>query len=71
MTPGLGNRCSILLSYGRIGVWGDPKTALENYNRAAADLHAGRKPQVSRSDDTPSVKELANRYLACQKEKAD
>jgi hypothetical protein len=28
-------------------------------------------PQVHRSDNTPSVKDLANRYLAYQKEKAD
>jgi hypothetical protein len=28
------------------GVWGDPKTAMENYTRAAPDLHAGRRPQA-------------------------
>ena len=53
------------------GVWADPMAALEHYNRQAADLHAGRQPRPSDSGETPTVKDLANSYLASQQEKAD
>lgn len=52
------------------GVWADPKSALDEYNRQAGDLHAGRKP-VMRSSDKRTVKEVANAYLAAQKAKAE
>jgi len=52
------------------GVWADPKSALEEYNRQAADLHAGRVPAM-RASDRLTVKELANAYLATQKAKAE
>src|SRR3990172_12377960 len=52
------------------GVWADPMAALANYNRQAADLHAGREPRPAESRDVPTVKDLANSYLATQMEKA-
>jgi len=52
------------------GVWADAKAALEEYNRQAADLHAGRQSKP-RSSATLSIKELANHYLAAQQEKAE
>lgn len=51
------------------GVWADPKTALDEYTRQASDLHAGRKPRRIRDCD-PTLRDVANHYLACQQEKA-
>lgn len=51
------------------GVWADPKSAHEEYNRQAADLHAGRKPRHHDADGT-TIKDIANHYLANQQEKA-
>jgi integrase len=51
------------------GVWADPEAALTYYNRQAADLHEGREPRSAAVPDVPSVKDLANAYLAAQKEK--
>jgi len=50
------------------GVWADPKAAVAEYNRQAADLHAGRQP--TRSSATLSIEDLANQYLTTQQEKA-
>ena len=44
--------------------------ALANYNRQAADLHAGRQPREEDSNDSLTVKDLANTYLTFQEEKA-
>ena len=52
------------------GVWTDPQSALEEYNRQAADLHAGRVPKL-RFSEKPTVKDVANGYLAAQKAKAE
>ena len=35
-TPGLGNRCSILLSYGDVWVYGDAHTHQVSHSRASA-----------------------------------
>lgn len=43
--------------------------ALGDYNRQAADLHAGHQPREWDLGDTPTVKGLANSYLAVQEEK--
>lgn len=51
------------------GIWANPEAALTNYNRQAADLHEGRDPRPAAVQDVPSVKDLANAYLAAQKEK--
>jgi integrase len=51
------------------GVWADPKTALDEYTRQAADLHAGRKPRLHRQAGT-TLKDIANHYLESQQEKA-
>ncbi len=51
------------------GVWADPMAALANYNRQAADLHAGRQPHEEDSNDGLTVKGLANTYLTFQEEK--
>jgi integrase len=51
------------------GVWADPDAALANYNRQASDLHAGREPQAGRLEDVPTVKNLANAFLASKKAK--
>jgi len=49
------------------GVWSDPQTALQNYLRAAADLHAGRQPHVSTlSAEGATVKQLCNHFLTYQ-----
>ncbi len=44
--------------------------ALANYNRRTADLHAGRQPREEDSNDSLTVKDLANTYLTFQEEKA-
>ena len=51
------------------GVWADPEAALTNYNRQAGDLHEGREPRPAAVGDVPSVKDLANAYLATQRDK--
>jgi len=44
------------------GIWEDAQAALEHYLRVAADLHAGRQPQLaSISADGPTVKQMCNR----------
>ena len=53
------------------GPWAYAKAAFENYNRQAADLHAGRQPSTTRPDDIPSGKDLGNHYLAAQAAKAN
>ena len=53
------------------GVWADPMAALENYNRQAADLQAGRRPRPPESPAGPTIKDLANAYLSMQHEKAE
>ncbi len=53
------------------GVWAHPMVALGNYTRQAADLHAGRKPRELDVHDKPSIKDIANSFLAMQKEKAE
>jgi integrase len=53
------------------GVWADSLAALDEYNRQAADLHAGRLPRRHRDDDVSSVKDLANSYMSMQSEKVD
>ena len=52
------------------GVWEDPQTALDNYLRVAADLHAGRSPsQVNLQTDGFTVKDACNLYLNHQFQK--
>ncbi len=51
------------------GVRADPDGAPANYNRQATDLHAGRGPRDRGPDDVPTVKDLANAFLASQKAK--
>jgi len=52
------------------GVWADPSTALENYLRVAADLHAGRQP-VDRNISVGgmTVKDVCNHFLTYQHDK--
>lgn len=52
------------------GIWADPKSALAEYTRQAADLHAGRVPAM-RGSDAPTVREVANAFLATQRAKAE
>lgn len=49
------------------GVWADPMAALGDYNRQAADLHAGRGPPETKAHGTPTIKDIANTFLAIQK----
>lgn len=52
------------------GVWADPQAALDRYHAVAADLHAGREPDIRTlfaSDFT--VKRLGNEFLAYQLER--
>lgn len=51
------------------GTWTDPKAAMEQYTREAADLHAGRKPNLFKAEGT-TIRDIANNYLAAQLEKA-
>jgi integrase len=52
------------------GVWEDPQTALSNYLRVAADLHAGRSPSpVNLQPDAFTVKDACNFYLNHQFQK--
>lgn len=51
------------------GVWADPKSALDEYTRQAADLHAGREPRRGQGHGT-TIRDLANHYLAAQHAKA-
>ena len=53
------------------GVWKDPEEALNRYLRAAADLHAGRRPTENLHPDTPTVKVACNEYLTYQQERLD
>jgi integrase len=46
------------------GPWEDPDGALAKYLDQKDDLHAGRKPRVSA--DTPTVRDLLNRYLTAK-----
>jgi integrase len=49
------------------GIWEEPKAALANYLRVAADLHAGREPRSSTiSAEGLTVKQLCNHYLTYQ-----
>ena len=43
------------------GVWIDPRAAQEEYNRQAADLHAGRQPVPRAGVGEPTVKDLGRR----------
>lgn len=51
------------------GVWADPKAALEEYTRQAADLHAGRTPTPTREGGT-LLQKTANQYLTRRRENA-
>ena len=54
------------------GSWADPEAALTNYLHVAADLHEGRQPhKTSIAADRPTVKDVANAYLAYQLERAN
>jgi hypothetical protein len=54
------------------GVWADPQAALEKYLKVAADLHSGRQPLPGTvSPEDISVKDLCNRYLNYQIERAE
>ena len=52
------------------GVWADPRTARDEYNRQAADLHAGRTAPPKNSDK-PTAKDIVNTYLSAQKTKVE
>jgi len=53
------------------GVWENPNAALEHYLRIAEDLHSGRQPRPTTiSAEGLTVKELCNRYLTHQLQKA-
>ncbi len=53
------------------GVWTDPQAALERYLAVAADLHAGRRPRLNLLPDALTVKDVCNRYLTYQLERAE
>jgi integrase len=54
------------------GVWADPQAALDQYRRVAADLHAGKQPQMSTlSPDGVTVKDVCNHYLTHQLHKVE
>lgn len=54
------------------GVWADPDAAHQAYLASAADLHAGRLPQLSRlSPDNLTVKDIGNAFLNWQKGKME
>ncbi len=44
---------------GRVGVWADPRGALEEYTRQASDLHAGRTSDCAREGE-PTAKDARN-----------
>ena len=44
--------------------------ALDDYNRQAADLPAGRRPRARGLAEIPTVRDLANSYLAARAEMA-
>ncbi len=47
-------RCKkIRRSVHSFGNWADPKSAMEEYNQQAADLHAGRQPALDASSGNP------------------
>jgi len=52
------------------GVWVDPNAAIECYHAVAADLHAGRTPNLTtRAGEEPTVKDACNAFLNWQKDK--
>ena len=53
------------------GVWEDPDAALQRYLRAAAELHAGRRPRPTISAEGVTVKQVCNHYLTFQLQKLD
>ena len=53
------------------GVWGDPQTALDNYLRVAADLHAGRQPSASIAQGGITIKDICNHFLTYKLEKVN
>ena len=53
------------------GVWEDPITALSKYHAAAGDLHAGRQPRPTLSQEAVTVKDVCNHYLTYQLRKVD
>ena len=54
------------------GIWENSRAALDNYLRAAADLHAGRQPrQSSLSGNEITVKDVCNNYLTYQQNRVD
>jgi len=54
------------------GIWADPQGALDRYLGVAADLHAGRQPQLATlSPDVMTVKYVCNHYLTHQQQKVD
>ena len=53
------------------GVWKDPATAVNKYHAAAGDLHAGRQPRPTLSQDAVTVKNVCNHYLTYQSRKVD
>lgn len=44
-----------------IGARADPDATLDNYNRRAPDLKAGRKPRPTTPDTTPALRNAADR----------
>ncbi len=52
------------------GVWAAPMAVLGEYNRQAADLHAGRTPSPKDSVK-PTTKDIAKADLSAQKAKAE
>ena len=54
------------------GVWEHPQIALQKYLHVAADLHAGRQPQIdSIPADGPTVKHVCNHFLTYQFQKVE
>ena len=53
-----------------LGVWDDPQAALEDYLRAAADLHAGRRPQASSlGGEGVAVKDVCSHFLTMRRKR--
>jgi hypothetical protein len=54
------------------GVWAEPETSLKRHLAAAADLHAGRQPPLSKvPGQRMSVKDVCNAFLGWQKDKVE
>ena len=53
------------------GVWEDPEAAHQLYLREAADLHAGREPRMTLTQEGITVKDAVNHYLTYQLRRAE